>query len=65
MLYLTDLHLNAPYLIGISTDFSDHTMFVADLAVRLTPLCSNKKYFTKQCTCHERVVCKNILPVCR
>ena len=60
MLDLIDLHLNAPYFTGISADFSDLIMFVADLAVRLTPLCCNEKYFTKHCTWHGRVVCKNI-----
>ena len=60
MLDLIDLHLNAPYLISISADCSDLTMFVADLAVRLTPLRSNGKYFAKNCAWHGCVVCKNI-----
>lgn len=43
MLDLIDLYLNAPYLIGVSADFSDLIMFVADLAVRLTALYPNGK----------------------
>ena len=60
MIDFSALPLNAVYFADISEDFSDLIMFVVDLAVRITPLCSNEKYFIKQCTCHERVVCKNI-----
>ena len=50
VLYLIDLYLHTPCFINISVDFIEHIIFVADIAVRLTPLFSNGKYFTKQCT---------------